>query len=100
MSLEIIDGDEMVIPSPSVAVMRDIFRLPVDLRGSTEAATAFALAEELERGRALSASAVAKELVALMDKLRGMAGASGAQEDPLERLAEVRKLRLAEGAAS
>jgi hypothetical protein len=99
MSLEI-DGDGMVIPSPSVAVMRDILRLPVDLRGSTEAATAFALAEELERGRALSASAVAKELVALMDKLRGMAGALGAQEDPLERLAEVRKLRLAVGSAS
>lgn len=99
MSFEM-DGDEVVIPSPSAAVMRDILRLPVDLRGSTEAATALALALELERGRALSASAVAKELVSLMDKLRGMAGASEAEVDPLDRLAEVRKLRLAEGSAS
>jgi hypothetical protein len=97
MSLEI-DGDEMAIPSPSAAVMRDILRLPVDLRGSTEAATAFALAEELERGRALSASAVAKELVALMDKLRAMAGAVEREEDPLDELARHRVARLSDAA--
>jgi hypothetical protein len=73
--------------------------MAADLQRSTEAATALALAEELERGRAQSSAAVAKELVALMQALRDRAGRVDAQEDPLERLAAVRKLRLAEGSA-
>lgn len=90
------DGETHVL-TPSQAVLRDLSGLPADLQRSTEAATALALAEELERGRAQSSAAVAKELVALMQMLRDKANQTDVQDDPLEQLAAVRKLRLAEG---
>jgi hypothetical protein len=93
------DGKTYVMP-PSQAVLRDLSGLPDDIQRSTEAATALALAMELERGRAQSSAAVAKELVALMQMLRAQANTANPEEDPLEKLATVRKLRLAEGSAS
>lgn len=87
-------GDEVHVLTPSQAVLRDISGLPADLQRSTEAATALALAEELERGRAQSSAAVAKELVALMQALRASAEAKEAQEDPLDQLAKRRAARL------
>ena len=94
-----IEPAECHVLTPSQAVLRDLGGLPADLQRSTEAATALALAEELERGRAQSSAAVAKELVALMQALRDRASQADAQDDPLEQLAAVRKLRLAEGSA-
>jgi hypothetical protein len=98
MSLYESDAETPEIASPSVAVLRDLAAMPIRVQRTTEAATAFALAEELERGRALSASAVAKELVALMDKLRGMASAVEKERDPLDELTSRRVARLADAA--
>lgn len=52
-----------------VAVLRDLARLPVALRETTAAATAIALARELDRGRLMSTAPVAKELRETMREL-------------------------------
>jgi methylase of polypeptide subunit release factors len=74
--------------------------MPADIQRSTEAATALALAQELERGRAQSSAAVAKELVLLMQELRGRSEAREEQEDPLDKLAKLRLVRLSEASGS
>lgn len=88
------NSDIPLVLRPSEAVLRDLQRLPGDLQRSTEAATALALAEELERGRAQSSAAVAKELVALMDQLRAQARVVDAPADPLDELSQRRSARL------
>lgn len=91
------NSDIPLVLRPSEAVLRDLQRLPGDLQRSTEAATALALAEELERGRAQSSAAVAKELVALMEQLRAQARVVDAPADPLDELAQRRSVRLSSG---
>lgn len=93
-----VDGGEVQVLTPSQAVLRDLAGLPGDVQRCTEAATALALAEELERGRAQSSAAVAKELVALMQALRARAELQESLEDPLDELARHRAARLSDTA--
>jgi hypothetical protein len=55
------------------AVTRDLARLPAALRETTSAATAIALARELDRGRLMSTAPVAKELRETMRELAAAA---------------------------
>jgi hypothetical protein len=63
------EGDGLV----EAAVRRDLDRLPSALRGTTSAATAVALARELDRGRLMSTAPVAKELRETMRELAAAA---------------------------
>ena len=63
------EGDGLV----EAAVRRDLARLPVQLQGTTPAATAIALARELDRGRLMSTAPVAKELRETMRELAASA---------------------------
>jgi hypothetical protein len=55
------------------AVLRDLAHLPLALRETTAAATAIALARELDRGRLMSTAPVAKELRETMRELAASA---------------------------
>jgi len=85
------DGDGLVV----AAVLRDLSRLPVVVRDTTEAATAVALARELDRGRLMSTAPVAKELRATVELLRQMAALQEEAGDAVDDLAAKRAVRRA-----
>lgn len=67
--------DEAIV-SVSAAVLRDLAEWPADVTMTTDAAIALALAAKLDRGGEISVAPVAKELAAVMDRLREAAGVS------------------------
>ena len=77
------------------AVERDLAQLPKDLAGSVYAASALALAAEMDtRNSATSKSMCAKELRDTMDRLRQLAPAKK-EKDKLDDLSARRAKRLA-----
>src|SRR5215207_288408 len=68
------------------AVRRDVARLPISLQETTPAATAIALARELDRGWLLSTAPVAKELRETMRALAAAAGQLDIKRDAVDDL--------------
>jgi hypothetical protein len=68
------------------AVLRDLAALPAVLRESTSAATAIALARELDRGRLMSTAPVAKELRETMRELAAVAAQVEVKGDAVDDL--------------
>lgn len=64
------------ITAVSAAVLRDLAQWPADVTMTTDAAIALALAAKLDRGGEISVAPVARELAAVMDRLRHAAGSS------------------------
>jgi hypothetical protein len=80
------------------AVQRDLDSMPESVQNTTEAATALALAREMDMGRQLSIAPVAKELRGIMELLRSWATAAAPSGDAVDDLAAARAARRA-GAA-
>ena len=91
--------DEAIV-SVSEAVLRDLAEWPSDVTMTTDAAIALALAHKLDRGGEISVAPVAKELAAVMDRLRSAAQARQARGDSVDDLAAARRARRATAAAS
>jgi hypothetical protein len=83
------DGDGLV----EAAVRRDLARLPDQLQGTTPAATAIALARELDRGRLMSTAPVAKELRETMRELAAAAVEFEVKGDAVDDLTKARDAR-------
>jgi hypothetical protein len=90
------DGDGLV----EAAVRRDLDRLPSPLRGTTSAATAIALARELDRGRLMSTAPVAKELRETMRELAAAAVQFEVKGDAVDELNQRRAERRTAAAAA
>lgn len=90
------DGDGLV----EAAVRRDLDRLPCPLRGTTSAATAIALARELDRGRLMSTAPVAKELRETMRELAAAAVQFEVKGDAVDELNQRRAERRTAAAAA
>jgi hypothetical protein len=82
------------------AVRRDLDRLPAALRGTTSAATAIALARELDRGRLMSTAPVAKELRETMRELAAAAVEFEVKGDAVDDLTKAREERRRAAAAN
>lgn len=84
-----------------VATKRDMARLPKDLAESSLAASAVALARELDGpSSATSKSMCAKAHLELMDRLRELAPPVQQEDDALDRINNGRVLRLASAGGS
>lgn len=86
------DGEYSVV----TAVRRDLDLMPETVQLTTEAASALALARELDIGRQLSIAPVAKELRGIMELLRAWATEQASESDPIDDLAALRERRRAE----
>lgn len=91
--------DEAIVPV-SEAVLRDLAQWPADVVVTTDAAIAIALAHKLDRGGEISVAPVAKELAAVMDRLRSAAQARQARGDGVDDLTAARAVRRATASTS
>lgn len=91
-----IEDDEGGERSVVAAVQRDLDLMPEEVQLTTEAASALALARELDIGRQLSIAPVAKELRGIMELLRAWATERATETDPVDDLAALRERRRAE----
>lgn len=89
-------GREVVVVSVRDAVERDLERLPEDLAGSALAASALALAQEIDRSgnSATSKSMCAKALQDVLRELRSLAPAEE-EHDEIDELEAQRRRRIA-----
>lgn len=89
-----------VVMLVSESVGRDLERLPVDLRGSGLAATALALAAEIDApgNSATSKSMCAKALLDALDRIRALAPPER-KVDGIDRIAKQREKRRAAGSS-
>jgi len=85
--------DGQLVPTVLEALLNELHRLPQGVQDSTEAATAIALARELDRGRLMSTAPVAKELMALLDRMRALAPPVDKPKDPVDDLTARRAAR-------